>query len=341
MAAPRVIPVFIPQQGCPHACLFCNQARISGTPAALISGFEVAEIVRTWLGYFRDDRDRSVQVAFYGGSFTGLAMERQQELLAAVQPFLDRGEVDVIRLSTRPDYIDGDRLDLLKAHRAGIVELGVQSLDDTVLAASRRGHTGRDVERAVHLLRENGFQTGLQIMVGMPGQTRSSLRATLQGLLRLRPDFVRIYPLLVIRGSGLARRYAQGRFTPLSLSRAVVLCAWLKKRLTRAAIPVVRMGLQPGPELERSLVAGPYHPSFGHLVDSRLMLGQARRLLATVDPDQSVTLVINPRDLSTFWGVGGANRERLTRLGLSDRFSLTTDPGLPRGTLRRIDPENF
>jgi histone acetyltransferase (RNA polymerase elongator complex component) len=249
--------------------------------------------------------------------------------------------VDVIRLSTRPDYIDGNRLDLLKAHRAGIVELGVQSLDDTVLAASRRGHTSQDVVRAVHLLRESGFQIGLQMMVGLPGQNRSSLRATVERLIRLAPDFVRIYPLLVIRGSGLARQYEQGRFQPLSLDMAVLHCAWMKEKLARSGIRIVRMGLQAGPELERSLIAGPYHPSFGHLVDSRLMLGQARRLLATVDPGQSVTLVINPRDLSTFWGVGGANRERLTRLGLSDRFSLTTDPGLPRGTVRRIDPENF
>jgi histone acetyltransferase (RNA polymerase elongator complex component) len=341
VAAPRVIPVFIPQQGCPHACLFCNQERISGAPAVRISGCEVAEIIRTWLGYFRDDRARSVQVAFYGGSFTGLAEKRQRELLGAAGPFLDRGEVQSIRLSTRPDYIDPDRLALLAAYRVRTVELGVQSLDDTVLAASRRGHTSQDVARAVHLLRTNGFQIGLQMMVGLPGQNRSSLRATVERLIRLAPDFVRIYPLLVIRGSGLARQYEQGRFQPLSLDMAVLHCAWMKEKLTRSGIRIVRMGLQPGPELERSLLAGPYHPSFGHLVDSRLMLHQVRGLLAGLEPGQCVVLTINPRDVSLFQGMGGANRERLTRLGLSDRFRLRTDPGQPRGTVRRGRPENF
>ena len=330
---PRVIPVFIPQEGCPHACLFCNQARISGAPTTGITGEAVAETIRTWLGYFRDDRERPVQVAFYGGSFTGLARERQQELLGAVQPFLERGAVQSLRLSTRPDYIDQERLELLAAHRVHTVELGVQSLDDDVLAASRRGHGRRAVERAVTMLRAGGFEIGLQMMVGMPGQDRACLRATVHRLIRLAPDFVRVYPLLVIRGSGLARQYAAGRFSPISLDMAVVQCAWMKKRLTRVGIRIVRMGLQPGPELERSLVAGPYHPAFGHLVDSRLLLQQTRKLLAAADSARPVTLVIHPGDVSAFWGQGGANRERLTRLGLSDRFRLRTDPGQPRGTI--------
>jgi len=338
---PRVIPIFIPQEGCPHSCLFCNQERISGAPATRITGHEAADTIRAWLGYFKKNSDRPVQVAFYGGSFTGLARERQRELLGAVQPFLDKGEVQAVRLSTRPDYIDPDRLALLAAYRVRTVELGVQSLDDAVLSVSRRGHTSQDVERAVHLLRENGFETGLQMMVGMPGQDRASLRATVAGLIRLAPDFVRIYPLLVIKGSALAGQHKAGRFVPLSLDMAVLQCAWMKKKLARAGIRIVRMGLQPGPELERSLVAGPYHPSFGHLVDSRLMLQQTRRHLAGLEPGQCAVLTINPRDVSLFLGMGGANRERLTRLGLSDRFRLQTDPGLPRGTIRRARPENF
>ncbi len=334
MPKPRVIPIFIPQEGCPHSCLFCNQERISGAPAIRVTGQEAADTIRTWLGYFKKKSDRSVQVAFYGGSFTGLARERQQELLGAVQPFLDKGEVQAVRLSTRPDYIDPDRLALLAAYRVRTVELGAQSLDNAVLAASRRGHTRGDVERAVTMLRAGGFEIGLQMMVGMPGQDRASLRATLRALIRLAPDFVRIYPLLVIRGSGLARLYEQGRFYPLSLDMAVVHCASIKKELTRAGIRIVRMGLQPGPELERSLIAGPYHPSFGHLVDSRLMLQQTRSLLAGLDAGEKAVLVVNPRDLSIFYGMGGASRERLTRLGLSDRFRLQTDPGLPRGTIQ-------
>ena len=330
---PLVIPVFIPHQGCPHTCLFCNQRRISGVPDPPVTSAEVADIVRTWLRRPGKGRRDRVQVAFYGGSFTCLPWQRQQELLAGVAPFIEAGAVREIRLSTRPDYITGRGVAFLRRHHVRIVELGVQSLDDDVLRASRRGHGAQDCINASRLLQREGMELGLQLMVGLPGQGFASLRGTVEQVVCLGPDFVRIYPVLVVAGSVLAQWYRQGKYRPLSLSRAVAQVAWMKRKLTGAGIRVVRMGLQAGPELEKSLLAGPYHPAFGELVNSRLMLQQARYLLASVPGDARVVLSIADQDLSVFQGIRRANIERLTSLGLSDRFILRTDPGQGRGTV--------
>jgi hypothetical protein len=219
-------------------------------------------------------------VAFYGGSFTGLPAGRQEELLGAVRPFLDQGRVQTIRLSTRPDYIDRERLDLLVQHRVGIIELGAQSCDDRVLHRAGRGHDGAAIVAAAGLIKARGIRLGIQLMLGLPGDSSRTLRQTVQTAISLQPDFVRVYPVLVLRGSALESLYHQGGYQPLSLGRAVVLAASMKKRFDDQGIQVVRMGLQPTIELERALVAGPYHPAFGELVNSRLMLRRTRRALA-------------------------------------------------------------
>ena len=274
-----------------------------------------------------------MQVAFYGGSFTGLPVVRQRELLGAVQPYLADGRVDAIRLSTRPDYIDGPRVQLLRELGVGVVELGVQSCDERVLQQAGRGHGVADIVAAAGLIHEAGITLGAQLMLGLPGQTFSSLRRTCTQVIDLAPDLVRLYPVLVLRGSGLERLYKRREYRPLSLARAVLQAAYLKKRFDEHKITVVRMGLQPGPELEQSLVAGPYHPTFGEMVNARLMLRQTRRLLAGVPPEHPVTLVINDRDQSVFRGVRSSNLQRMAQLGLLDRFTLHTDPGQPRYTV--------
>jgi histone acetyltransferase (RNA polymerase elongator complex component) len=327
-----VIPVFIPHEGCPHNCVFCNQHQISGVQGEPADAAEVAKIIQTWLQRGRKKTDQ-VQVAFYGGSFTGLSSARQEELLSAVVPFIRRGQVDVIRLSTRPDYIDTDTVSFLLRHHVSIVELGVQSLDDRVLQQSLRGHRAKDVFLASRILRAAGMELGVQLMVGLPGQTFTSLRQTLRQVLELEPEFVRIYPVLVVTGSGLEQQYRKGNYQPLSSGKAIVQTAWMKKKLGFAGIRVVRMGLQPGPELEKSVLAGPYHPAFGELVNARIMLQQTRKLLADIPPGQQVILTISDKDQSVFRGIRSANIHRLTSLGLSDRFSLQTDRKQTRGTI--------
>ena len=390
-----VIPVFIPHEGCPHRCLFCNQHRLGGHQAvAPVGGDEVAATIDLWLGRCRPERLHQVQVAFYGGSFTCLAPERQLELLAPVQSFLERGQVQEIRLSTRPDGIDAPTLDRLARHRVTTIELGVQSCDDAVLARAVRGHDSAAVIRAARLVRARGFRLGIQLLPGLPGENFASLRRTTATVIGLRPDFVRIYPTLVLEDSGLARLYHRGGYRPLTLGRAVALVAWMKKRfdaggievvrmglqpdfvriyptlvledsglarlyhrggyrplsLGRAVaqvawmkkrfdaggIQVVRMGLQPTGALERALVAGPYHPAFGELVLGRLMLRQARRLLAAAATDGPVTLVMAARDRSIFQGQRSVNLHRLRQLGLAHNLVVRTDADQERQTVRMV-----
>ena len=275
-------------RGVRTVALFCNQHRISGVEGKPVTAEDVARIIRLWLARGRGKSLRQVQVAFYGGSFTGLSVGRQEELLTAVAPFIQRGEVQAVRLSTRPDYIDSDTVGFLRGYHVATVELGVQSLDDRVLKLSLRGHRAEDAVRASSRLRSAGMELGIQLMIGLPGQNFTSLRKTTSPVMTLAPDFVRIYPVLVVEGSGLEQLFRQGAYRPLSLSCAVLQTAWMKKKFTAAGIRVVRMGLQPGPELERSLVAGPYHPAFGELVNGRLMLQQTRRLLCRIRPGQRV-----------------------------------------------------
>lgn len=333
LSRPLVIPIFIPHEGCPHCCIFCNQHQISGRGKTPVSAEEVGQIIQTWLEHARPRIRQQIQVAFYGGSFTCLPMERQQDLLAAVQPFLRQGLVGEIRLSTRPDCIDERRLELLCRSGVCTVELGVQSCDDHLLALAGRGHTSSETIRAVGLIKAAGLRLGIQLMLGLPGEGFASLRRTVNQVIAFRPDLVRLYPVLVLKGSGLATLYRRGGYRPLSLARAVVLAAFMKKRFDDQGITVVRMGLQPGPELERSLVAGPYHPAFGELVKSRLMLRQIRRALTHVPKGRPVTLVINGRDQSIFRGLHAQNLQRLRQLGLMERFSLRTDPNQPRQTV--------
>ena len=331
-----VIPIFIPHEGCPHRCLFCNQHRLGSQAVAPVGGAEVAATIELWLGRCRPERRQQVQVAFYGGSFTCLAPQRQLELLAPVQSFLERGQVHEIRLSTRPDGIDKPTLDRLARHRVTTIELGVQSCDDGVLARAGRGHDSAAVIRAAQLVRSHPFRLGIQLLPGLPGENFASLRRTTATVIGLRPDFVRIYPTLVLEDSGLARLYHRGGYRPLSLGRAVAQVAWMKKRFDAGGIQVVRMGLQPTGALERALVAGPYHPAFGELVLGRLMLRQARRLLAEATTDGPVTLVIAARDRSIFQGQRSVNLHRLRRLGLAHNLVVRTDADQERQTVRMV-----
>ena len=264
-----ILPIFIPHAGCPHQCVFCNQRTISGQKTAALPGAK-AQIQR-WLQWLRPSKDN--EAAFYGGSFTGLDMDLQKQLLALTDELLEQGIIGSVRLSTRPDYINAEVLSLLREHRVELVELGVQSLDDAVLQKAERGHTVEAVYAAHKLLKEYGFKTGIQLMVGMPGQDFASVQDTAARVAQLRPDIARIYPLLVIKDTPLAHNYEQGSFVPISLEEAVEQSAYLYKTLTQAGIKVIRIGLQPDEELcaAGNIVAGPFHPAMGELVKSRVL----------------------------------------------------------------------
>lgn len=328
---PLVIPLFIPHRGCPHQCLFCNQNSITGTRHAdAPDSADIARTLQTWLA--RSPGHTEVQAAFFGGSFTCLPLEEQEELLAAVRPFLDSGEVSQVRLSTRPDCMSVEICRFLKAHRVSIVELGVQSLDDRVLRAAQRGHTAGDCRRAIGLLQDAGLQVGVQLMPGLPGESSRSFLAGIGETVRLAPAFVRLYPAVVLRHSELGRQWREGLYRPLSLNRAVALTARAKAIFDEAGIPVVRMGLQPSTELEKEVLAGPYHPAFGQCVLSRLWFKEIRRQLACLPTGRHLTICVSRQDQSAIIGTKKINIRRLESLGYAGRFTLQADLHRERGS---------
>ena len=274
---------------------------------------EIQERVRQ---YRVSSGQATVEVAFYGGSFTLLPFREQRDLLTPLQPLLDAGEVSAVRLSTRPDALCPDVIGLLRDFRVSLVELGVQSMDDAVLAASGRGHAAADTERAFSCLHDAGIDVGAQLMPGLPGDSPSGAIRSLHQVLALNPFCLRIYPTLVIEGTDLAERYRRGEYTPLSLKEAVSLGARLLHAALRADVPVIRMGLQAtdtltGPD---GVVAGPWHPAFRHLVESELACDLLLHL--TDGMTGPVTVTAHPARLSAVTGQNCANRNRLRERGV-------------------------
>jgi histone acetyltransferase (RNA polymerase elongator complex component) len=329
-----VIPFFIPHQGCPHRCLFCNQNSITGQPDSVGDvSREIDAAITMWLKYRRNDGP--THFAFYGGSFTCLPLRQQIAMLEAVQPWLKKKDIDVVRLSTRPDCLDRNHCDVLKEYGVGVVELGVQSLDDTVLLASQRGHSAQDCVAAVNHLKEARLEIGIQLMPGLPLESRASFLRTVRRTMALQPDFVRIYPALVVKESGLARLYQSGDYRPLSLNMAVILTTMARRLFGGAGIRVVRMGLQPSRSLEENILAGPYHPAFGELVLGRDWLKRVRRLISH-NPGRKVEVVISDRDLSSFNGIKKSNRLRWRELGLEERLEVKLDKNMERGKMHYV-----
>ncbi|MBE0651072.1 MAG: radical SAM protein [Bacteroidales bacterium] len=260
------IPVFVPELACPFQCAFCNQEKISGHQN-IPTEKEITDSFDAYLRSFRET-NRHVEVGFFGGTFTGIPLAEQENYLRLVQPYLDAGTIHGIRLSTRPDYINSAVLSILKQYRVTTIELGAQSLDDEVLKASYRGHTARQVEQASEMIRDAGFDLGLQMMIGLPEDTLEKSLATAQKIIELGASNTRIYPALVIRDTAMHQWFRQGKYKPLSLEEAVEWSRPLLLMFEKARVNVIRMGLHPSESLldHTDLVAGPFHPSFRELV---------------------------------------------------------------------------
>lgn len=259
-----IVPVFIPFGGCPNQCVFCDQKGITGE-ARLPERKDVIDTIEAYLSTWRGKGIK--EVAFYGGSFTGLPKELQLLYLDTAYNYVKAGRIDRLRLSTRPDYINEDILRFLKVFRVETVELGVQSMSDTVLKLSGRGHTASDTIRAVRVIGSFGIKAGIQFMPGLPGDTVGTVLKTTEDIIGLSPAFVRIYPTLVLKDTPLYRMYLDGRYTPWGLDEMTALCKKAARLLKDAGIPIIKMGLQPTEGLVKNLAAGPYHPSFRQLVE--------------------------------------------------------------------------
>ena len=330
---PLIVPFFISHQGCPHQCVFCDQERISGQRAGLP---EPAEMIATIDRYVASGGGRPLEVAFYGGTFTSLPRHDQEQLLAPLQPLMATGRVAGVRLSTRPDAVDGERARFLASRGVATVELGVQSMDDAVLGAAGRGHASSHVAEAFASLRGAGIAVAAQLMPGLPGDTAESALISLERVLALSPAFVRIYPTVVVAGTRLADLWRSGDYTPLGLDDAVSLCASMLRRCLAAGVPVIRIGLQPTEELERpgTVLAGPWHPAFRQLVESELFYGLLERLAEGIPAGSFMEVACAPRRISD---VAGQHRRNLVRL--RDRFGVAVTRIIGSARLSHYDLE--
>lgn len=308
-----IIPVFIPHYGCTHACIFCNQQKITGRDTPVTSQ-EVVDIINEHVG--RINEKRHIEVAYYGGSFTALSSKVQCELLEPAYKELVNGKIHAIRLSTRPDCISDAIVQNLMKYGVSTIELGVQSLDNKVLAASARGHSRDDVFQAVAIIKKMGLRCGLQLMPGLPQEDWKSLIRTAQSIITLAPDFVRIYPTIVIANTILADMYVRGSYKELSLFEGIVRAAFLKLHFDHYKIPVIRTGLQATEDLDKSniVLAGPYHPAFGEMVDSYIfytMLAHCVEFSIASHSMEQIIIHHHPRDTSKVRGTSNNNIKKL------------------------------
>ena len=337
---PFIIPVFIPHAGCPHQCVFCNQRLLTAAdtllpPPSAIRG-QIADFLR------HKGQNRSVtEVAYYGGNFLGLDTDNIEMLLREASRFVDTGEVNGIRFSTRPDTIDITRLGLIQPYPVSTIELGVQSMDDRVLEISRRGHSAADTINAVESLKKRNYRIGLQMMIGLPGDSPERAMATAQQIAALQPDFVRIYPTLVLEHSPLARMYNRGNYSPLTLAAGVSLAKELLLYFSEKNIAVIRVGLQAAADLDSgaSILAGPYHPAFGHLVYSEVFLDRAKNVLGRRRPDgDSVTIKVHPRSISRMRGLKNRNITILKKDYGIRSITILPDDTLSEDTVALLGP---
>lgn len=320
-----IIPIFVPNLGCPNDCTFCNQKKISGEQKQ-VTADDVRKTVEYYLSNFKDE-SKYVEIAFFGGSFTGIDKEKQLELLEAANEYIKEGKVGSIRISTRPDYIDRKTLKMLKKYHVKTIELGVQSSNDYILNKSKRGNTFKDVVKASRLIRFYGFILGHQMMVGMPDSTELDEMKTARDLIKLKPKIVRIYPVLVIKGTELAREYSKGEYVPLTVEQAVQRCKEITYMFRKKKINVIRIGLQntdeiTSPEEDGSeVLAGPFHPAFRQLVEGAMWYDSIAEKIKKINAKvKRVQIEVNPQNVNDVIGHKKVNIQKL-----KDFYDLDVD----------------
>jgi histone acetyltransferase (RNA polymerase elongator complex component) len=313
---PLIIPVFIMNSGCPHQCIFCNQKISAGNyPLELTENIFKAE-VESYLKWNKDKK-RAVEIAFYGGNFTGLDPVYQKKLLSWANSYIQAGLVNSVRISTRPDYINGDNLILLKENGVATIEIGAQSFIDEVLKFSQRGHNAAVISDAMMLLKDYDFKTSLHLMAGLPKDTKEGFIYSLDKTIELKPDMVRIHPVIVFTGTILAEKFLQGKYHPLELSHAVELSCLAWEKLSAAGIRVIRIGLHMTKEMENAnaVLAGPIHPSLGSLVLSSVFYNRTIKLLDNIPhATPEICFNLSKYDVSSFRGLNNVNISAIKKL---------------------------
>lgn len=310
------IPIFIPELACPHQCVFCNQEKISNT-FSVPRPNEISTIIDSYLETIPNNR--VINIAFFGGSFTGIPKDEMIAYLKIAHTYVKAGRVHGIRLSTKPDYITEEILDIMTQYGVTSIELGAQSTDNRVLLKSGRGHKFDAIERAAELIRKRDFELGLQMMLGLPYDTLELSIQTANDIVRLGADTTRIYPTVVVQGTALEKMYEKGDYKALSLDDAVHWSKEVLKIFNAAGVKVLRVGLHPSEELElgKSLIAGPIHPSFKEMVLSALWNDILNEKLKKTGQS---TIHVSRRQLNYAIGYKGKNRNALKKKGYEVKF---------------------
>jgi histone acetyltransferase (RNA polymerase elongator complex component) len=315
--------------------VFCDQEKITSQPSRPVSGQTVRDLLDLARSSSSFGGRKHREIAFYGGTFASLPEPKIRELLGGVAPYLQEGSFHSVRVSTRPDSLDEKKTALLRGLGVSTVELGAQSLDDEVLRRTRRGHSAEDTERIATLLKQQGFSVGIQLMPGLPGDSAERFSATVQKVIRIKPDMVRLYPVVVIRGTELAQWAESGKYQALTLREAVRICADSCLRLEEAGIPVIRIGLMASPSLREKgqVVGGPWHESFGHLVRSEIYQRGIEAFLPGLGEALRITIRIPSRDISLLRGYRNEGVRRIEEKTKATIDGILPDDSLASGSI--------
>ena len=318
------IPIFISHFGCPNSCVFCNQKKINGRETDV-----TMEDLRNTIEMYLETlpKNSKKEVAFFGGTFTGISMGLQKEYLETAYEYIKKGEIDGIRLSTRPDCINYEIVEQLKKYGVTTVELGVQSLDEEVLIATERYYPVRVVEEACKILKEYGIKHGIQLMVGLPKSTFDSDYETAKKVLEMKPDMVRIYPTLVIKNTKMEQMFYQKEYIPLSLEEAIERTKKIMALLESNGINIIRVGLQPSEDLREDgvVLGGPFHPAFRELVETEIYHNFFKKI---IEKEKELNIIANEKSISKLVGIKKANKLRL-----KEYFNIKIDNSIEQENL--------
>ena len=319
------VALFVPHNGCPNQCSFCNQRAISGHRNQV----EPSDVDKAVQIALENPESKGGEIAFFGGSFTAIERETMVSLLSAAYKYVENGSFRGIRISTRPDAINEEICNIIRSYGVTAVELGAQSLDDRVLILNKRGHTAEDIVKATKLLQKNGFETGLQMMTGLYGSTDEDSIETAKRIIELNPDTVRIYPTVVLENTELCDLYRSGEYHPQGVEEATELCAELLQMFEESGIKVIRTGLHSGGDVEGEFVAGAYHPAFKEICESKIYLRKVTEFIRENKiPEGKIEIRVSPKSVSQMTGQKKANIEALKTLGYEAK--ITADESIEK-----------
>lgn len=345
-----IIPVFIPHKGCPNDCVFCNQKKITAR-SSNVTMSDVRNTIETYLSTLEGSSVETIEVAFFGGSFTGIPMEEQSAFLSVAKEYKDSGRIDKIHMSTRPDYVNEEILDNLKRYDADTIELGVQSFDDEVLKRAGRGHNSQVVYESSRLIKDYGFQLGIQLMVGLPGDTMEKAVYSARETVKIGPSIARLYPTIVINDTELYNMYMRGEYQPLTQDEAIVRTKAMYEIIDEAGIKIIRVGLKSSDLInENGEISGnTYHPAFRQLVEGEIARERVEKQLMELGLNEipvqthspvKVDIFSCPESFSNMVGHKAANKTYLQAKYPNLSFAFRTDKSIENNRYKVMIKEN-